>query len=146
MTREEMITRWKAKDAATLYLVGFTHRGNLYRVFLQELPDVAIKLNRSSSNAHGKAMQTLRLKLNELAKEELIAQGAELVGSAELVAKEPKLNSGEKFERLMVEQLTGKPWAKDNVPYWEAGDMTWRGEQVQIKFNNATLTTEKALG
>lgn len=146
MTYEEMVARYTSRDAARAFIVGFVHHEDLYAIRLNELPRDCIKLNKSSSNAHGERMQTLRLKLNGAAREKLIAQGAKLIGSAELVAKEPKMNSGEKFEKLIIEHLTGKAWAKDNIPYWIAGDMELDGVQVQIKFNNATLTTEKALG
>ena len=146
MTYEEMIARYIARDAARAYIIGFAHHANLYAIRLTELPRECIKLNKSSSNAHGECMKTLRLKLNGAACEKLIAQGATLIGPAELVAKEPKMNSGEKFEKLVIEHLTGKAWVKDSTPYWVAGDMELDGVQVQIKFNNATLTTEKALG
>lgn len=146
MTREEMVTRWEARDAADAYILGFVRKGMLYAIRVNRIPEDAIKLNISSKDKHGNTMQTLRLKLSNALQDLLIAQGATLLGGEELVAKEAKMNSGEKFEKLIIEWLTGKRWKKDSTPYWLAGDVKVNGEQLQIKFNNATLTTSKALG
>lgn len=142
MTVMDLYRLWRERDAATRYIVGFAHKGLLYRLDMREIPPELVRLNRASSRKHG--MLTLRLQLTAATRELLVAAGAQLVGPENLL-DDPKLNKGEAWERLVVE-AAGLTWAKDNTPYWVAGDIRLDGEEVQIKFNHATLTTAHALG
>ena len=47
-------------------------------------------------------------------------------------------NKGENFEKAVTEYFN-QVWHKDTVPFWEAGDITLDGKEVQIKLDSATL-------
>ena len=82
--------------------------------------------------------------LNNKIKELLLAEGAELICSAEMfktLVSESKYNKGEIFEKLVTEWF-GQTWTKDNVPFTEDGDLTVDGVAYQIKFEQATFLTE----
>ena len=55
-----------------------------------------------------------------------------------------KYNKGENFEKMVTEYF-GQEWHKDTVPFWEAGDITLDGKEVQIKLDSATLMNTKHL-
>ena len=141
MTKETLYTFWKAHDAAAAYVVGFPFRGNVYRVTVREIPLSWVQLNRTSSRK--RAVPALRLRIHAAERAELVAQGAELVGPESLL-NDDQLNRGEVWEKLITE-AAGQSWAKDSTPYWVAGDLRLEGVEVQIKYNNATLTTAHAL-
>lgn len=54
-------------------------------------------------------------------------------------------NDGDKFEKIVAEVLAGMVWKKTRTPFYEAGDITLNGEQIQVKLNGATLTDEKVI-
>ena len=145
MTREDMIQGYMEKSASHKYIVGFEQAGNLYyTVYAGMIADDLLKLDRASTKKGG--MQKIRIRLNTKAKVMLMNAGkAILLGAADLLNTDDKYNRGERFERLITETLTHEKWEKDNVPFWQAGDICWRGEQVQVKFDGAELTNEKTL-
>lgn len=144
MTRNEMISKYNALSAATLYLVGFILNGMLYYVTDRHIADNFLKLDRMSSKRGGWAK--IRIKLSAADRKALVNSGiATLIGAASLLDTTDRYNKGERFEKIITELLTNEPWAKDSVPFNVAGDITLNGEQVQIKFDGAELTNEKTL-
>lgn len=145
MTREEMIQGYMEKSAAHKYIVGFEWGGNLYyTIYTGMIADDVLKLDRASTKKGG--MLKIRVRLNTKVKAMLLNAGkAILLGAASLLDTDDKYNKGERFERLITETLTDEKWEKDNVPFWQAGDICWHGEQVQIKLDGAELTNEKTL-
>lgn len=145
MTREDMIQGYITKSAAHKYIVGFEQAGKLYyTVYTGMIADELLKLDRASTKKGG--MLKIRIKLNAKIKAMLLNAGkAILLGAADLLNTNDKYNKGERFERLITETLTTEVWQKDNIPFWQAGDICWHGEQVQVKFDGAELTNEKTL-
>jgi len=145
MTRTEMITTYNTLSAAHKYIVGFTQYGALWYVLTDDLMDEMLKLDHASSKRGG--MAKIRVRLSSALRKALIASGAAVkLGGAELLDTDDRYNRGERFERIITEQLTGGCWVKDSVPFWVAGDITLHGEQVQVKLDGAELTNEKTLG
>lgn len=57
-----------------------------------------------------------------------------------------KANLGDAFEELVAVLMTAKQNDKQNLPFWEGGDITATdGTQWQVKYNKATFTTLKEL-
>ena len=57
-----------------------------------------------------------------------------------------KANLGDAFEELVAVLMTAKQNDKQNLPFWEGGDITATdGTQWQVKYNKATLVTMKEL-
>ena len=143
MTREEMLTKYEALTAADAYIIGFEFNGSLYTYYTNTLDAIAdrIVLDHASSKRGGTAK--IRIRLDKWAKIRL-AQKATNCGKISVMEYAGKYNVGEKFERYVTE-LNGKVWTKDNVPFWQAGDIEINGKQVQIKFDGAEITNEKTL-
>lgn len=145
MTREEMIKAYKEMAAAHKYLVGFEYENRLWYVMeAGMIRDDMLKGDRAAQSKGG--MLKVRVRLNAKLKAMLVHTGkAILLGAADLLNTNDKYNRGERFERLVTEQLTGETWVKDSIPFNVAGDIRLNGEEVQVKFDGAELTNEKTL-
>lgn len=142
MTREQMITLYEALSAADAYILGFTHKHNLYYVQLDKLPDEVLKRDRSSASRG--AVEKVRVRVNSATRAAFLDSGrAVLVGSDELL--NCLKNRGDAFEKVMKELLMGVAWSKDSTPFWKAGDIQVGGKEVQVKLDGASLTDETTL-
>ena len=143
MTREEMLTKYETLTAADAYIIGFQMNGCLYTLYTETLASIAdcIKYDRAAQS-HG-GMGKIRLRMTQLDKVKL-ARVAINRGPINVMEYAEKYNNGEKFERYITE-LNGQKWIKDNVPFWQSGDIEINGKQVQIKFDGAEITNEKTL-
>ena len=142
MTKEEMLTLYRALTAAQAYVVGFVLDGILYRAGMKDLPDEACQMTRQSTAKGGAAK--LRLRLRKAMKVALVEMGIALPIGPAAMLEDPRYNKGERFEQIITEMEGGK-WVKDSIPFWVAGDLQINGVEVQIKLENAEVTNEKAL-
>lgn len=145
MTREEMIKAYTEMAAAHKYLVGFEYENRLWYVMeAGMIRDDMLKGDRAAQSKGG--MLKVRVRLNAKLKAMLVHTGkAILLGAADLLNTNDKYNRGERFERLVTEQLAGETWVKDSIPFNVAGDIRLNGEEIQVKFDGAELTNEKTL-
>lgn len=137
----EMVRTYNDKAYTHEYIFGINYKGNIYMVkTTSQLLTLVLKLDKAS---RGKGY-SLRFKPNNKIREMLLAEGAELICSAEMfgkLANESKYNKGEVFEKLVTEWY-GQKWEKDNIPFTEDGDLTVDGIAYQIKYEQATFLTE----
>lgn len=137
----EMVKTYNDKAYTHEYIFGINYKGNIYMVkTTSQLLTLVLKLDKAS---RGKGY-SLRFKPNNKIREMLLAEGAELICSAEMFSKlanESKYNKGEVFEKLVTEWY-GQKWEKDNIPFTEDGDLTVDGIAYQIKYEQATFLTE----
>ena len=140
----EMIRFYNEKAYTHNYIFGISYKGNIYMIkAISEILPLALKLDKAS---RGKGY-VVRFKPNNKIREMLLAQGAEIICSAEMfkaLVSESKYNKGEIFERLVTEKF-GQTWTKDSVPFTESGDITVNGIAYQIKFEQATFISEKQM-
>lgn len=138
---ENMVNTYNSKAYTHRYIFGINYKGNIYMVkTTSELLAYILKLDKAS---RGKGY-SLRFKPNNKIREMLLAEGAELICSAEMfkdLTAESKYNKGEVFEKLVTEWF-GQTWEKDSVPFTEDGDLTVDGIAYQIKYEQATFLTE----
>lgn len=139
-----MLNKYNLLAFTHLYIFGFTFKGNVYYVETSsEILPLILKLD-SASRGYGYSLRFNPTKQQKLL---LLSNGARLLCSAEYfntVVEESKYNRGEVFEKMITE-MNGQVWKKDNVDFWEDGDLTVNGKSYQIKFEKATFTNEKAL-
>lgn len=138
---KEMINTYNDKAFTHWYIFGINYKGNIYMIkATNKLLPYVLKLDKAS---RGKGY-SLRFKPNNKIREMLLAEGAELICSAEMfktLTAESKYNKGEIFEMLVTERY-GQTWTKDSVPFTEDGDLTVDGIAYQIKYEQATFLTE----
>lgn len=137
----EMLNAYESNAYTNEYIFGICYKGNIYMIkTTSQLLALVLKLDKAS---RGKGY-SLRFKPNNKIREMLLAEGAELICSAEMfdeLAKNSKYNKGEIFEMLVAEWF-GQEWEKDSVPFTEDGDITVNGIAYQIKYEQATFLTE----
>jgi hypothetical protein len=140
----EMVNFYNSHAYTHEYIFGINFQGNIYMVkTTSEMLAYVLKLDKAS---RGAGMQ-LRFKPNNSIRAALLAEGAELICSAEMfkeLVAESKYNKGEIFEKLVTEYF-GQTWEKDSVPFTDDGDLTVDGIAYQIKFESASFINEKQM-
>lgn len=134
-----MVIAYELVSAANEYWFGFILDHKLYVVPHMTFTELAkfFRKDRASSKRGG--FQKIRIKAN-------VNELAELLPRAILLGSEDRLtikkNRGDALEAILLKDFCGMEWAKNDTPFWVAGDMVIDGKQVQVKFNSAELTNE----
>ena len=140
-----MMQVYKAISAADAYILGFTYHNNVYFVVVDDnVLELACSLDKASRGAG----YSIRFKPTNAVKEMLFTlYSPKMLCSVEYfntICSDSKYNKGEIFEKLITE-FFGQVWKKDNIPFTVAGDININGKEYQIKFEKATLVSEKTL-
>lgn len=133
------LNTYNAISAATKIGMGFPYKGLVYLAFTDKLQRQYTYTDRQSKTKGG--YKTIRFYVSTKQAQRL-AKTAICVGT--VADMENAENKGERFEQL-VYNLFGQVWKKDTTPYYKAGDIEINGEQVQLKYTGATVTTYKQL-
>ena len=138
---KNLLNAYKATTAAAAYIIGFLMNDKVYTIYLNDLPEWLISMDRESTS-HGGARK-LRIRMTTIARHRLLNLGAAYIGTASEVLASRK-NKGEAFEQWITENA-GQEWHKDSVPYYMDGDITINGTKYQIKFESASLANENTI-
>jgi hypothetical protein len=141
MTKQTMIRNYRKYSAADSYILGFIYKHEVYAVEVAEIMPRYMRVEHESSKKGGCAKLQLRLPQNY--QKQLIKKGAVVIGSEDILQGE--YNKGVQFEKVISEMNGQEFRGKDNVPFYEAGDLEINGKQVQIKFNGAQIVVERTL-
>lgn len=139
MTKATMIKNYRKYSAADSYIIGFTYGKNLYMLAVKEIMPRFLAVEAASRNQG----DNLRLRLKKAQKESLMKKNPVCLGSKDVLL-EGTYNKGENFEKLVTEYF-GQVWEKDTIPFYEQGDISVDGQEIQIKLDSATLTNSKQL-
>lgn len=149
--KKQLIDFYNRNAGTHNYIIGF-HIGE--HVFIAKVsnPDFEklAKVDKMSSKRGG--WSSLRLRpvsvreeLMSVAKEiELSYTGLKELGKSHEYTGSKQNNIGTALERYITE-ADGQEWKKDSVSFTEQGDVVIDGIDYQIKWENATLTTERAM-
>lgn len=138
---KNLLNAYKATTAAAAYIIGFLMNDKVYTIYLNDLPEWLIGMDRESTS-HG-GVRKLRIRMNTIARHRLMNMGAAYIGTAADILASRK-NKGEAFEQWVTENA-GQEWHKDSVPYFVDGDITINGVKYQIKFESASLANETTI-
>jgi hypothetical protein len=141
MTKQTMIKNYRKYSAADSYILGFIYKHEVYAVEVAEIMPRYMRVEHESSKKGGCAKLQLRLPQNY--QKQLIKKGAVVIGSEDILQGE--YNKGVQFEKVISEMNGQEFRGKDNIPFYEAGDLEINGKQVQIKFNGAQIVVERTL-
>ena len=81
---------------------------------------------------------------NKKAKNELMKK-AFLIGTLADIEPTPSFNRGVMFERLVYKAFGQEPRPKDSVRFYQAGDITIDGKEIQVKYEHARICYDKTL-
>lgn len=149
--KKQLVDFYTSKAGTHNYIIGF-HVGEHVFIAKIENPDFMelTRVSRMSSKRGGWA--TLRLQPGAV-KTALLGKAEEIeLGYTGLVALgrnheytgSKQNNIGTALERYITE-ADGQEWKKDSVSFTEQGDVVIDGIDYQIKWENATLTSERAM-
>lgn len=138
MNKQEMLNYYEQFNKADKYIIGFSIKGFIYMAMVDRLNPDMITLEHASKNQG----ESLRFRPKAEDKIKMAIQSICLCAKAQLI--DEKYNKGEMFEKIVTEYYH-KEWKKDNIPFYESGDINIDGEEVQIKLENASLATSKTI-
>lgn len=134
--RDYWLDWYEATTAAKRTILGFAIGQDVYMVHLAKLDRNWIKIERESSARGGE--EKLRMSLNT--KDKLILKRlAVKVGTTDEILSLVKGNKGDSWE-CWVARHYGIEWKKGTTTYNKAGDLRIQNEEIQVKWENATLT------
>ena len=142
MTKQTMIKNYRKFSGADSYIIGFVYKHMLYMIKVEEIMPRWMSVQHSSSRTG--RVPKLQMSVRNKDKEQFIRKGAICLGDENLIICDD-LNKGFAFERLVSEHYGIEYRGQDNVGFWVGGDLEINGEQVQIKFQNAQIVSEKTL-
>ena len=109
---------------------------------MYELKEIDITMVRLTTESKGGLK--LKLQISKAQKLEWLASGkAKRLATEQEFTKlvsESKYNKGEVLEKMLTEKR-GMEWHKDSVRYDQAGDIDLKRDRIQVKFENASLTS-----
>jgi len=128
--------------AAEGYAIGFHVENDVYLAMLDKIPRRFTKLQKECSKNGGTMGLYINVK-SKKAKNELLKKAVK-VGTLEDITDE-KYNKGVMFEKLVYE-LNGQEFrGKDAVPFYQSGDITINGKEIQVKYERARICYDTTL-
>lgn len=142
MKRETAIKNYRKFSAADGYILGFSYKGNIYAFYEKEIPPRYI-IEDEESTKRGAGLK-LRFRMTKKQKNLLIRKDkAFIIGDTSLFSFEK--NKGIAFEKMIFERLNAPYGGPNNVPFWEKGDISIRGQEYQIKYEGGQITLYQTL-
>ena len=143
MTRlDRMRKQYEALTAAEGYAIGFHIGDDVYCAMIDRIPRRYTKIQKECSKAGGGYGLYINVK-NKKFKSELLRKAIKVGTVADLV--DEKFNKGVMFEKLVYE-INGQTFrGKDSVRFYEAGDITIDGKEIQVKYEHARICYDKTL-
>lgn len=137
--KEDLFITYKATTKANKTEIGFIIDKTLYSIKLKE---INIEMTRLTTESKGGLK--LKLQISKAQKLEWLKSGKAKRISTESeflkLVSESKYNKGEVLEKILTEKR-GIKWSKDSVRYDKAGDIDLKRDRIQVKFENASLTS-----
>ena len=130
------------------YIFTFEFSGNFYALTLENVSAEQLMTLCKQDKASRGAGFSVRFRPSNREKLALVNMGARVVCSSDYFKCEcasNKYNKGENAEKMVTEQMFGQTWAKDSVPFTQAGDIEHNGVAWQHKHEGATFCNEKTL-
>ena len=139
MNKTNMIREYHKLSAAEYYIIGFELDGYIYAVKQKRIYSKYLKTDRESTKNGG--ANILRLTLTKKQKQTLAKKMLPVATAADM---ENVTNKGEWFEKL-IHTIYKQDYKKDITRFDKQGDIEIDGEQVQLKFERATVANERTI-
>lgn len=138
---KEYLTKYEKIMNTTKYEMYFIFEHKLYKIQLNTLDLTMVKLGKESSKKGG--FEKLRLSITKAIKTEFINSGkARYIMTEEhfiTKAKIANLNKGQYCEYLSATSRK-QEYKLDSTRFDKGGDVNLKRKQIQVKFENASLT------
>lgn len=150
---DRMRKEYESLTAAEGYAIGFHIGEDVYCAMLDRIPRRYTKIQKESTSCGGG--YGLYIKITDAKSKSELMKNAVKVGTlADLIDTEGHLdkkgnrkffNKGVMFEKLVYE-LNGQQFrGKDSVKFYESGDITIDGKEIQVKYEWARICYDRTL-
>ena len=139
MNKANVIRDYHKLSAADYYIIGFELNGYVYAVKQKRIYSKYLKTDRESTKNGG--ADILRLTFTKEQKKTLVKK---LLPIATIEEMENAKNRGEWFEKL-IHTIYKQDYRKDTTRFDKQGDIKIEGQEVQLKFERATVANERTL-
>lgn len=137
----KMCRLYRRHSKAQGYIIGFIYNEQLYIYNATTLKNKWLKI----AYASGSHKPKIQMQLNNTHKIEMINQGATAIMQVNDFLNINALNNGWRLEQVIY-QLNGIAYkGQDKIPFYQGGDITLNGIEIQIKFENAQIATYATL-
>lgn len=146
MTITEMINKYHEYSATDNYIiVAESKKEKVVKFAIYHMNDL-INFNCFTTTTSSKGENMLRLLVSTELKKSILKNGETLAtyDEKEQIKEQLKLNNGETSEYL-IKTYFNQIYKRDNIPFYEKGDININGIEYQIKSHKAMFTTEKQL-
>lgn len=146
MTIQEMIEKYHKYSATDNYIiVAESKKEKVVKFAIYHMYDL-IGFNCFTTTTSSKGENMLRLLVSTELKKSILATGETLTTfeEKEQIKEQLKLNNGETSEYLVTTYFN-QIYKRDNIPFYEKGDININGIEYQIKSHKAMFATEKQL-
>jgi hypothetical protein len=148
-----MRKQYEEFTAAEGYVIGFHYGEDVYYIELDRIPRRYTRIQKESkSNGSGYG---LYVKITEpkimaeiLPKAKHIGKFVDLIdteGHLDKKGNRKFFNAGVMFEKMFYEANGQVFRGKDNVPFYQSGDITINGKEIQVKYEWARICYDKTL-
>jgi hypothetical protein len=148
-----MRKQYEEFTAAEGYVIGFHYGEDVYYIELDRIPRRYTRIQKESkSNGGGYG---LYVKITEpkimaeiLPKAKHIGKFVDLIdteGHLDKKGNRKFFNAGVMFEKMFYEANGQVFRGKDNVPFYQSGDITINGKEIQVKYEWARICYDKTL-
>lgn len=144
MTKEEMMLLYHEFSAVSNYIIVAENKEFVkYKVY--SMLDL-INFNCFTTTTSSKGELMLRLLVSNDLKKDVLENGIELTTytEKEQIKNNMHLNNGETSEYLVYKHFN-QNYHRDNIPFYEKGDINVNGIEYQVKSHKACFATEKQL-
>ena len=139
---DRMRKEYEHFTAAEGYAIGFHIGEDVYCAMIDRIPRRYTKIQKECSRIGGYGLY-IDVK-NKKKKAELMKKAFK-IGTLKDIEPTPQYNRGVMFERLVYIAFGQEPRPKDSVKFYQAGDITIDGKEIQIKYEHARICYEKTL-
>ena len=139
---DRMRKEYEKCTAAEGYAIGFHIDNDVYCAIIDRIPRRYTKIQKECSRIGGYGLY-IDVK-NKKKKAELMKKAFK-IGTLQDIEPTPQYNRGVMFERLVYVAFGQEPRPKDSVKFYQAGDITINGKEIQVKYEHARICYEKTL-
>ena len=129
--------------AAEGYIIGFPVDNDVYAIQFDRIPRKYTRVQKECSSCGGYGLY-VNVKGKKVA-QDLLRKAVKVGTVDELIDPNGKWNKGVMFEKMVWEHNGMEFRGKDKVPFFQSGDITIDGKEIQVKYLHARICYDRTL-
>lgn len=130
--------------AAEGYIIGFPVDNDVYAIQFDRIPRKYTRVQKECSSCGGGYGLYVNVKGKKVA-QDLLRKAVKVGTVDELIDPNGKWNKGVMFEKMVWEHNGMEFRGKDKVPFFQSGDITIDGKEIQVKYLHARICYDRTL-